>query len=290
VLVMAFVVVAIMRRNRAGSNQPLVSPPIHLELRKGIIVAACVVLTTLILFVFLAADFLTGRAIDSEADAESLTIKVTGQQWWWQVEYADPTASNIVTTANEIHIPVGRSIRFELMSSDVIHSFWVPNLHGKTDMIPGHPTRTFLRVNQDRAGKRFWGQCAEFCGHQHANMRFQVIAEMEDDFQRWLEHQRQDAPEPATALQKRGRDVFLTRQCVICHTIGSTLAQARVGPDLTHMAGRSRIAAGTLANNRGNLAGWITDAQSIKPGVRMPPNPLASEELHALLGYLETLK
>jgi cytochrome c oxidase subunit II len=169
----------------------------------------------------------------------------------------------------------------------VIHSFWVPNLHGKTDMIPGHTTRTFLRA--DRAGT-YWGQCAEFCGHQHANMRFQVVVEPEEDFQKWLTAQLQSAPEPQTESQKRGRQVFLTKQCVLCHTIAGTPAHATVGPDLTHIASRPRIAAGTLPNNRGHLAGWITDAQSVKPGVRMPPNPLAPEELQALLDYLETLK
>jgi cytochrome c oxidase subunit 2 len=154
-------------------------------------------------------------------------------------------------------------------------------------MIPGHTTRTFLRADQPGT---YWGQCAEFCGHQHANMRFQVVAQEKDDFRKWLDAQRQDAPEPTTDSQKRGQQVFLTKQCVMCHTISGTKAQARVGPDLTHVAGRMRIAAGTLPTTRGHLAGWVADAQGVKPGARMPPNPLAPDELRALLDYLETLK
>jgi cytochrome c oxidase subunit 2 len=287
VLVVAFVVAAVVRRNRAGSDAPVSVPPAVRELRKGLVVAGLVGLTVLILFVFLVADFLTGRHIDSLADSDALTVQVTGHQWWWEVRYDTPTPSSILTTANEIHVPAGRTVRFELASSDVIHSFWVPNLHGKTDMIPGHPTRTFIRV--DHPGE-FWGQCAEFCGHQHANMRFQVIAEPEEKFREWYAAQLRPAPEPSTESQKRGRQVFLTKQCVLCHTINGTRAQARVGPALTHVASRLRIAAGTLPNTRGNLAGWVSDAQSIKPGVLMPPSPLAPDELQALLDYLETLK
>ena len=287
VLVMAAVVAAVVRRNRAGSDQPVTAPSVNTEIRKGIVVAGCVVVTALILLVFLVADFATGRRIDSLSDPDALPVQVTGHQWWWEVRYDDPDPSRTLSTANELHVPVGRTVRVELMSSDVIHSFWVPNLHGKTDMIPGHTTRTFIRA--DRPGE-FWGQCAEFCGHQHANMRFQVVAEPEDDFRRWYEAGLRDALEPATAGQRRGREVFLTKQCVLCHTIGGTRAQARVGPDLTHIASRLRLAAGTLPNTRGNLAGWVTDAQGMKPGARMPPNPLAPEDLQALLDYLESLK
>jgi len=287
VLVMAFVIWAVARR-RGGSDRPVTAPPANQDLRTGVIVGGCVVLTVVVLFGLLIADFLTGRGIDSlAADADPLVVKVTGHQWWWEVEYQDPVPSHVVTTANEIHIPVGRTVRVELSSSDVIHSFWVPNLHGKTDMIPGRPTRTFLRA--DREGL-YWGQCAEFCGHQHANMRLQVVARPEAEFQAWLAAQRRPAPEPTAESQKRGQQVFLTRSCVLCHTVAGTTAQSRVGPPLTHVAGRARIAAGTLPNTRGHLGGWVSDPQSVKPGVRMPPNPLAPDELRALLDYLETLK
>jgi cytochrome c oxidase subunit 2 len=287
VLVVAVLFVGVVRRARVGSDQPITAPPVNLEVRKGVIVTGLVALTTLILFGFLIADFLAGRAIDSEAGQEVATVLVTGHQWWWEVRYDDPAPSKVFTTANELHVPVGKTVRVELAATDVIHSFWVPNLHGKTDAIPGHTTRTYLRADQPGV---YWGQCAEFCGQQHANMRFLVVAEPEEDFRKWQERMRQDAPQPVTPEQKRGQQVFLTKQCVLCHTVNGTTAQARVGPDLTHVAGRPWIAAGTLPLTRGHLAGWVADAQSTKPGVRMPPNQLAPDELRCLLDYLETLK
>jgi cytochrome c oxidase subunit 2 len=286
-LVIAALAVAVFRRRPVTSDEPVTAPPLDQELRKGILVAAAVLVSVLILFVFLFADFLTGRRIDSLAGPDERTIKVTGHQWWWEVRYDDPEPANMFTTANEIHLPVGRPVQIELQSTDVIHSFWVPNLHGKTDAIPGHTTRTHLRA--DRPGV-FWGQCAEFCGLQHANMRFVVVAEPEEAFQKWLAAQRQSAPEPATEGQKRGRQVFLRSTCVMCHTIQGTPAGGRVGPELTHVASRPRIAAGTLPTTRGHLAGWVTEPQSVKPGVRMPVNPLSPEDLQVLLDYLESLK
>jgi len=290
VLVMAAVAVALVRR-RGGSDQPLTAPPLAAEVRRGIAVAGCVGLTVVTLFVLLIADFVTGRRIDSLAREGTLTVRVTGHQWWWEVRYeeSDPQQQhNAFTTANEIHIPTGRAVRFELESTDVIHSFWVPNLHGKTDMIPGHRTKTDIRADRDG---EFWGQCAEFCGHQHANMRLRVIAQPEAEFQKWLAEQRQPARESAPkSSQDRGKGVFMKSSCVLCHTITGTQAGGRVGPDLTHLASRPRIAAGTLENTRGNLAEWVTDPHGIKPGVRMPANPLAPEDLHVLLDYLESLK
>jgi cytochrome c oxidase subunit 2 len=218
---------------------------------------------------------------------KAVRIRATGHQWWWEFRYDDPTPSNMFTTANEIHIPIGRPVEFELQSTDVIHSFWIPNLHGKRDMIPGHPTRTVLQA--DKAGT-YWGQCAEFCGYEHAKMRFKVVAESDADFQKWLAAARQPAAEPTTDSQKKGRAIFLGRTCVMCHTIGGTIAGAMTGPELTHLASRSKIAAGTLPNTRGYLAGWIANPQQIKPGVRMPPNALPPDELQALLDYLESLK
>jgi cytochrome c oxidase subunit 2 len=285
-LVVSAVVWALVRRTRCGPALG-VDHTTDTDRRAGLIVSGLVILTAAILTVFLIADFLTGRAIDSRSDADAPTIKVTGHQWWWEVRYESPDPSQVFTTANEIHIPVGRVVRIELESADVIHSFWVPNLHGKTDMIPGHPTRTFVKADRPDI---YWGQCAEFCGQQHANMRFQVVAESADDFERWKAAQLQPAPEPKTASQKHGQQVFLTRTCVMCHTIGGTKAQARLGPPLTHVASRQRIAAGTLPNTRGNLAGWIGDPHGVKPGVRMIVNPLPSNELQDLLDYLETLK
>src|SRR5439155_1916968 len=159
---------------------------------------------------------------------------------------------------------------------DVIHSFWVPNLNGKRDLIPGYTTAIWLQA--DRAGV-YRGQCAEFCGRQHANMALTLVAESQDEFDRWLGAERQSAREPETDAERRGREVLETRQCSVCHTVRGTAAQGRVAPDLTHLATRQTIAAGTLPNTRGHLAGWIIDPQTIKPGNQMPRNLLAAEEL-----------
>jgi cytochrome c oxidase subunit 2 len=273
-------------KGRRQKSALVASPPARQERRLTRLVAGGVGLTAVVLFVLMIGDFATGRGIHSLAGPDALTIRVTGHQWWWEVQYQDSTPSNIVTTANEIHIPVGRAVQFELQSSDVIHSFWIPNLHGKRDMIPGHPTRTFLRA--DRAG-RFRGQCAEFCGYQHAFMRFVVVAEPEAQFRRWIEAQRKSAREPTTASQRRGRDVFLGATCVMCHAIQGTAARAKVGPDLTHVGSRPLIG-GILPNARGHLAGWIVDPQRIKPGVRMPLNVVKPTDLDALVDYLASLK
>jgi cytochrome c oxidase subunit 2 len=288
VVVMGFILVGAFRRHfERGGDHPETTVPAAREARHGMVVLGAVVVSVALLFFILLDDFFTGRAVDSLYDPQALTIRVTAKQWWWEVRYDDPTPSNMFTTANEIHVPVGRTVHIELASNDVIHSFWAPNLHGKTDVIPGRVTHTYIRA--DRVGT-FWGQCAEYCGYQHANMRFLIVAEDDDAFQKWLVHQRENSREPTSESQHRGRHIFLTKSCVLCHTINGTSAAARVGPDLTHVASRSRIAAGTLPFDRGHLSGWVMDAPSIKPGTRMPINPISSEELHPLLDYLESLK
>ncbi|HET7464874.1 MAG TPA: cytochrome c oxidase subunit II [Longimicrobium sp.] len=243
--------------------------------------------TTLILLVTLIYDFTTGRALASFAEPDALTIRVTGHQWWWQVQYIDPVPSNRFETANEIHVPVGRRVRIEVQAADVIHSFWVPNLHGKVDLIPGYTNTTYFRA--DRAGV-YHGRCAEFCGYQHARMDFLVIADPPAQFAAWYRNQLRSAPAPADSVQQAGQQVFLSTRCAMCHTVRGTEAGSRVGPDLTHLASRTTLAAGTLPNIRGSLGGWVLDPQSIKPGAYMPPNPLEPDELHALLSYLESLK
>jgi cytochrome c oxidase subunit 2 len=170
---------------------------------------------------------------------------------------------------------------------DVIHSFWAPNFHGKKDLVPGHPTTLWFRAQ--RPGT-FRGQCAEFCGAQHAHMRFVIVAEPQEQFIAWRAGQSEAAAPPANEMQQRGQNIFLKTTCAMCHTIQGTGASATVGPNLTHVATRQMIAAGTLPNNRGHLGGWIIDPQHLKPGVRMPPHNLAPEDLQALLDYLESLK
>ncbi len=244
-------------------------------------------LTVVVLFVFLVLDFTVGRAITSTPGHDAIQIRVTGHQWWWEVQYRDALPQHWVTTANEIHIPVGRPVVVELRSTDVIHSFWPPSLSAKRDLIPGKENSLWLQA--DRPGE-YRGQCAEYCGHQHAKMAFLVVAEPADSFAQWLVQQRDTAMTPMDSLTLRGQEVFLGSSCAMCHAIGGTPAGSRVGPDLTHLASRRTIAAGTLSNNRGNLAGWIVDPQAIKPGAKMPANSLDPKDLQALLAYLGTLR
>jgi cytochrome c oxidase, subunit II len=250
-------------------------------------VRSAVGVTAVILLVFLVLSVATGNAYDTISGPKPLRINIKGHQWWWGVEYSDPIPQNYIETANEIHVPVGRPVFFKMTSDDVIHSFWAPNLSGKKDLIPGHETRTWFRA--DTAGV-YRGQCAEFCGHQHAKMAFYIVAEPKADFDKWILAQRQPAPKPADSLRSKGEQIFLNGSCALCHNITGTSASGTVGPDLTHLASRRTIAAGTLPNNRGNLAGWIMDPQSIKPGAKMPPNQIDGPSLQALLAYLGSLK
>lgn len=235
-----------------------------------------------------------------QTSRDALTISVTAKMWWWEVRYHDPASGREIVTANEIHIPVGRNVYLGLNSADVIHSLWVPSLAGKRDMVPGRVTGLTLRA--DKAGV-YRGQCAEYCGEQHARMAFHVIALPRAEFDAWLARQAQPALPADTTVLQHGRDAFLAQQCQACHTIRGVTdvppfsEQARIadtsrlGPDLTHVGSRREIAAGTLRNHRGTLAGWIADPQAIKPGVFMPPSQdLDGETLRALATYLEHLK
>lgn len=284
--VVAALLAAILRRRREEEEAP---GPIAPEARHRLtrVVAGAVGVTVVLLFVLLFASVGTGRALGSLSSPQALTIRLTGQQWWWSVEYQDPVPGRMVTTANEIHIPTGRPVLVQLESRDVIHSFWVPNLHGKRDLIPGHKGEVWIQA--DRPGV-YRGQCAEFCGHQHALMGLLVVAEPPEAFAAWLEAQRRPAAPPVTPAQKRGQKLVETLPCALCHTIQGTAASGKTGPDLTHLASRKTLAAGTLPNTPGHLAGWIIDPQSIKPGNHMPANTLQSEDLQALLAYLGSLK
>ena len=214
-------------------------------------------------------------------------MRVIARQWWWEARYPSPQADLTAVTANEIHLPVGKPIIILTASRDVIHSFWAPNLNGKRDLMPGYQTAFSFQV--DTAGI-YRGQCAEYCGEQHAHMGFEIVAEAADQFDAWLQQQRKPAVDTTDATALRGREVFLTHACVLCHTIRGTEAGSKVGPDLTHVATRRMIAAATLSNAPGSLAGWITDPQRIKPGARMPANPLDPNDLQALITYLRGLQ
>ncbi|HLG71404.1 MAG TPA: cytochrome c oxidase subunit II [Chloroflexota bacterium] len=216
----------------------------------------------------------------------AVDLQIVGRQWWWEVRYVQPGPS--FTTANELHIPVGQPVHLELLAPDVIHSFWVPELQKKTDMIPGQTNSTWIQA--DEPGD-YRGQCAEYCGEQHGHMAFHVVAQPPDQFQAWLAAQQKPAAQPGPD-QSRGVQVFSSAGCIGCHAIryGSGAVGGGIGPDLTHLASRSTIAAGELANNRGNLGGWIVNSQAIKPGNYMPPIPISGDDLQALLDYLESLK
>jgi cytochrome c oxidase subunit II len=215
-----------------------------------------------------------------------LTLDVTGRQWWWDVRYDAAEPDKTFSTANEIHIPVGVPVLIRLHGADVIHSFWVPKLSGKTDTIPGQTNVTWLEASQPG---RYLGQCTEYCGYQHAHMAFEVVAESQEEFQRWRAHQLQPAPEPATAAQRRGMELVEFR-CGLCHGVRGTTAGSVSAPDLTHLMSRRMIAAGTLVNGVGTLGGWIEGAEQLKPGTLMPDQNLSGAQLTDTLAYLETLQ
>jgi cytochrome c oxidase subunit 2 len=244
-------------------------------------------LTVVVLCVILVESQQTGRAIAALATPNPIAITVNGHQFWWEVRYeTDPPADRVVT-ANELIIPVGRAVVLRLESSDVVHSFWVPMLHGKRDLIPGR--RSELWIQADRPGV-FQGQCAEFCGRQHAHMAFTVTALEPTAFDQWLDHQRQPAPPPSEAAPARGQRIFLEGRCSACHTVSGTSARGQVGPDLTHIGSRPTIGAGTLPNSPQRLARWIEDPHRDKAGVRMPSTPLPAPDLADLVAYLGSLR
>lgn len=287
-LVMAFVAVAVYRRRYTLDIMPPPEPTSPAgDLFATRAVAAAMGVTIVLLFIMLISSFYTSHVIGKMNYDQALTINVYGHQWWWEVQYPNDVPVNMVETANEIHVPVGVPVRIHGTSRDVIHSFWVPNVQGKRDLIPGYDTDLMLQVDQPG---RWRGQCAEFCGLQHAHMSFYLVAESKEQFEQWLKHQAQAAAVPNNPQTLHGQQVFLTHSCVMCHTIGGMPAGSRVGPNLTHVASRSMIAAGTLPNSPGNLGGWILNAQALKPGCRMPPNQITGADLQDLLAYVETLK
>lgn len=216
-------------------------------------------------------------------------IKIIGHQWWWEVQYmGDGRPSQMFTTANEIHIPVGHAVNIELRSQDVIHSFWVPALHGKVDLVPGHPN--FIRISADREGT-FQGTCAEYCGAQHAHMRLLVVAQQPEEYEAWVRQQLQPGSEPTTEEAKRGQHIFMSGPCSMCHQVRGTFAGGRVAPDLTHVGSRQYIAANSYPNNDAYLEAWITQAQSLKPEAGMPNlTQFNGQELRDVVAYVRQLK
>ncbi|OGP85581.1 MAG: cytochrome c oxidase subunit II [Deltaproteobacteria bacterium RBG_13_65_10] len=237
-----------------------------------------------VILVFIAVPTVrTIFAVAAPVPPDAIRIKVTGQQWFWHFDYPDLG----VRTANEMHIPVGKPVSVELSSADIIHSFWVPRIGGKRDIIPNHNNRQFFTV--DRAGD-YRGQCAEFCGASHALMRFDVIAEDEASFERWVEHQKQPASPSLEPKAQKGATTFLTAGCIACHRIQGTPAQAMIGPDLTHVGSRNRIVSGLFDNTPDNMAHWIRNPQAVKPLARMPNLKLKDDQIEVLVAYLQSLK
>jgi cytochrome c oxidase subunit 2 len=277
----ALLVLAWVRRGRTGA--PVVGESERFDL--GMVVAFGMGIPSVVLI----ALFVIGNFVvlpDTEAPAASrtqMTIEVTGAQWFWEVRYPGTGA----IAANEIHIPVGTRVNVVATTADVIHSFWVPQLNRKIDMVPGRRNRVLLYA--EKPG-RYRGQCAEFCGTQHSHMSMYVFAEPPDRFRAWLAQQARPAAAPAAALAQRGEQVFMDHQCASCHTIRGTRAAGVVGPDLTHVGRRTTLAALTLPNTPRRLADWIRDPQYFKPGNRMPPLGLDRSQVEAVAAYLEGLK
>jgi cytochrome c oxidase subunit 2 len=284
-LVIAFLIFAIWRRRRADCVE--LQPDSPQERRMAIALGGWIGLMTIGLFGLALTSFLTDRALVHAAATPQVTLKITAHQWWWEIEYTDREPSRRVRTANEIHLPAGESVHLELSSDDVIHSFWAPNLHGKRDMIPGRPAQ--FRLQPLRAGI-YRGQCAEFCGLQHAHMALDIVVESRRDFDAWYERQLAIPPPASQALAARGHEVFMASACNLCHAIAGTDASASFGPDLSHFASRRSIAAGTLPNDPGNLRRWLENPQRVKPGNRMPVVSLGRDDIDALVVYLGTLQ
>lgn len=292
VIVVIAMLWAVMRRKRQHGEAP--------QAAKFVLFAGAIAPSVIIAGV-MAASVATLREIDPTDVGQGTAIRVTGHQFWWEVEYP----SQGVVTANEIHIPTGERVALDLTTNDVIHSVWVPQLSGKIDMIPGRSNRMWLETDDPGV---YWGQCAEYCGIQHARMRFVVVAHEPAEFEAWIEQQQQPARNPVPEdselpedgqpgeeltddeLVALGRQVFMSSSCVYCHAIGGSEANAVVGPDLTHLASRETLAAGVLPNTPEELARWIVDPQSIKPGSLMPGTDISGRDLEALVAYLASLE
>jgi cytochrome c oxidase subunit II len=246
----------------------------------GLLVSAVPLLITLIW------TMVTLAAVSGPPSNPGLVLDVTGHQWWWEVQYDAPQPDQIFVTANEIHIPVNTRVLVRLHGADVIHSFWVPKLTGKTDTIPGQTNDSWLQAS---APGRYLGQCTEYCGRQHAHMALEVVAQSPEDFAHWRAQQLLPAQEPSSAAAERGR-ALVEYRCGLCHQVRGTLAGSHAAPDLTHLKSRRMIAAGLLPNTPGTLSGWIEDAQGIKPGSLMPNQDLTAQQVADVVAYLETLR
>jgi cytochrome c oxidase subunit 2 len=284
ILVLMVLLRALWRRRRSPADGTRIDRAT--ERRMQLTITLAIAATVIVVIALTTLSFFATRHITQD-DRDALVIRVRGWQWWWEITYPDARADRTVVTANEIHVPVGRTVRIELAAADVIHSFWVPNLAGKQDMIPGRDNTLIFTAT--RAGV-YRGQCAEFCGLQHAHMALVVIVDEPAAFDEWRSAQLQDALSQSQPDVAAGQQVFLTKACASCHTIRGTAAAGTLGPDLTHIGSRRTIAAGLFETTRGSLAAWIADPQTLKPGNNMPMVDLSADELKAVAAYLESLR
>lgn len=281
VIVLVLWIVGSLRPGAGDARAEHVPDP---AFHRRLVVGGGIIMPAIVVSAFLGVQIVTTSAQTQDGE---LTIEVTGHQYWWELEYTDVDGLEPFETANELHIPTGTPVRVLLRSEDVIHSIWVPQLAGKVDLVPGRETEFVMDAEEPGT---YAGYCAEFCGLQHARMKFSVVATEPGAFRAWAEEQAGAAPEPETELESRGREVFLGQSCVGCHTIRGVAEDGEIGPDLTRLASRSRIAAGTVPLTDERLRAWVANAQAIKPGVQMPPQELDREELDALVAYLLSLE
>jgi len=280
---------ALVRRSRPDATGRMESVPLERSGTGLPFIYIGVAISFLVLTATVIWNYVVLAGVASPPTKVAATIQVIGHQWWWEVRY-EGQPSQTFTTANELHIPVGKPVRIELSTADVIHSFWVPALGGKMDTVPGQHNVTWLQA--DKTGI-YRGQCTEFCGQQHAHMGFMVVAQPPKEFEAWRTHELGGPVSPrseqAISAAAQGREVFM-KNCAVCHAIRGTLADGKVGPDLSHLMQRHTIAAGTLSNTIGNLSGWISNPQQIKPGNLMPTLALSATDLNSLRAFLETLQ
>jgi len=278
VAVGAFIILAVLRGRHSGPQAPDARQDERFIWLGGLL------MPVLVLAILAVVTVTTTRNLRTE-DPNAVRIDVVGKRWWWDVRYPDDK----VSSADEVHVPVGRPVDITLTSSDVIHSFWVPELAGKVDMVPGQVNH--LRFTTTKAGV-YRGECAEYCDIGHANMAFLVVAEPAEDYARWLVRAASTSGQtPSAELAARGEMVFQRESCAGCHTVKGTAAQGRRGPELSDFGSRKTIAAATVANTPENLTDWLRDPAKIKPGVLMPPSPqISDEELQALVAYLGGLR
>jgi cytochrome c oxidase subunit 2 len=279
VAVVGLLLFGLFRRREPAPDVPSREPVGH-----GLIIGGGIVFPVVVLVAtFLVTLAVMSAEADDDAGSHGMTVEIIGHRWWWEVRYPGVD----VVTANEVHLPLNQPVLLKTTSVDVIHSVWIPRLQRKIDAIPGRTNQVTLTASLPGT---FRGECAEYCGLQHARMAFVVVAQPQSDFDAWLAHQREVPPAvPQDPNVERGQEVFFSSACVYCHTIQGTNASGTLGPDLTHIASRATLAANTVPNTRGYLLGWITDPQHIKPGSLMPATPLSGPDAQALLDYLESL-